>query len=226
MKKNGKNRNASSKQNLPLNQARSGGDLVGYDGIVYNRVVRSINRPLRIERRTELVDYGTIASSAAAVVAGGFTFKISDTAGYASLQSSFDQYRIIGIEFQFKALNTPTVPTTTGQCTSYLIAAVDLDSASAPAVFGDLAQFDKKSRILCTPGQTGMLAFRPSPIGDVEATAGVSPSLILKPDVWMDFADASIKYYALKYLVTQNTTTAQTRWQAMAEIIYECCSQS
>ncbi len=219
-------RNKSSRTSSGLRQARSGGDLVGYNGIVFNRVIRSIARPLKIERRTELVNYGTVASSNAGVSAAGFTFKISDCPGYASLQTAYDQYRIIGIEFLFKALNTPTAPTTTGQCTSHLLAAVDLDSVAAPTTYGDLAQFDKRSRILLSPGQSGCLAFKPSAIGDVDNTLGAAASLVLKSDAWMDFADPTVKYYGIKYLITQNATTAQTRWELWAELTYECASQN
>jgi hypothetical protein len=212
--------------NSGLRSAQNGGDLVGYNGMVYNRVERSIMRPLRIERRTELINFGTVVSSNSAVNASGFTFKMSDAPGYASLQTAFDQYRIIGIEFIFKALNTPTAPTTTGQCTSHLLAAVDLDSVAAPTTYGDIGQFDKRSRILLSPGQSGVLAFKPSPIGDVDNTLGAAATLVLKPDAWMDFADPTVKYYGLKYLITQNATTAQTRWELWAEMTYECASQN
>lgn len=209
-----------------LRQARAGGDLVGYDGIVFNRVERSMTRPLKIERRTELVNYGTATSSNAGVVAAGLTFKINDCPGYASLQTAFDQYRIKNIEFIFKCLNTPTAPTFSGQCTSHLIAAVDLDSVSAPSTYGDLAQFDKRSRILLSPGQSGILAFCPSAIADVDNTVGAAPSMILKGDAWLDFADPTVKYYGIKYLITQNATTSHSRWELWAEVTYECASQN
>jgi hypothetical protein len=202
------------------------GDVSGNTGVVFQKVVTSIHRSFRIERRTELVSYGRLNPSSVAVVGAGLTFKIDDCQGYASLQGAFDQYRIVGVEMMFKPINGIAPPGTGASGDAFLIAAVDLDSIVAPTVYGDLAQFDKKNRILVAPGQTGVLSFQPSPLGVVENSAGTtSIATVLSPSGWIDFAVIA-KYYGLKTLLTQTTTTTTNRWEMWAEITYECRSQN
>jgi len=186
----------------------------------------SVLRPRRIERRTELVNYGTAASSNLAGVGGGLTFKISDLPGYSALQSAFDQYRIIGVEFNFKTMQGPPAPSISATANVHLIAAVDFDSATPPSTYGDLAQYDKKFRILCGPGQSGTIAFKPSPIGSLDTSTGAQLASVLSPMTWIDFANDTVRYYGLKYYLTQDTTTTQLRWDLWAEVTYECCSQN
>jgi hypothetical protein len=224
-KSNRRNNNSSVNKSI-VKSSRQGGDLTGYTGMVYNRVETSIRRQPRIERRTELVNYGTAASSNLAAVGGGLTFKISDCQGYAACQAAFDQYRIVGIEFMFKTMQGPAPPSITATANVHLLAAVDLDSATPPSVYGDIAQYDKKVRILLSPGQSGVLAFQPSPIGSLDTGTGAQLAQVMDPDVWIDFANDTVRYYGLKYLLTQDTTTTQLRWDLWAEITYECCSRN
>jgi hypothetical protein len=228
-KKNSKKtRSKRGKAPAFFREALSSGDNSGYTGVVVQHYVPNIKKTYRTERRTELVNYGTATSSASAVVSGGFSFRIADLVGALALQTAFDQYRIRGVEFMFKPLTQPSVPTTNPTSNSFLIAAVDLDSAGTSSLYSDLAQYDKRQRLLLSPGQAGVIAFSPCPIAEVDATSGAASAGVITPNTWIDFAVTDVRYYGLKWLITQQAvgSTAFVRWEMWAEVTYECRSQN
>jgi hypothetical protein len=208
-----------------MNQSpQQAGDTSGAYGVVVQRYYGSINKPLRIERVTEVVDLGVLVSSSAAIGAYGFGFSAADTTGFSSLSAAFDQYRIVSIECIFKPLNSLNVPATSDTGV-VLIAAVDFDTASAPAAFTTLAQYDKQLRILLGQGQAGVLAFRPNPLLTFPSAGG--DSAILPPtDSWIDSGDGTVNYAGLRVIVTQAPSSALTRWRLFAEYTIEYRSRS
>lgn len=149
-----------------------------------------------------------ITSTSAAEGLYGFNFQAGDLSEISSFTSIYDQYRIIRVELDLRAVTQPGVTATTAPAYAFLFIVNDFDDSVALAS-ASLA-LNYKNVCILSPGQHHKRSIVP------HVNTAVGSSSILAsgsvPCPWLDCADTAVPHYGTKIAVTQSSSTNLTSW--------------
>jgi hypothetical protein len=170
-----------------------------------------------IFRTVKSNNFGTVTQSAIAATFGSQVFTLQSLCSdYSSLQSVFDQYKILKIEVIFMA-NANAIAAATSMGELYTV--LDYDDATALTSISAAQAYS--NCIMSRPGQSNRRCFQPRVAVSAYAVSGFTQ---YKNEVagWIDTASSTLQHYGLKYALDSGTTNYLSSYlvQTRAEILF------
>jgi hypothetical protein len=190
-------------QSKGTSQSRGDGQLFNMNGLPPRMKVPKLdNAPYRI---LQMVNIGSITSSASLAVFNGVVFSLSQVDQVSSLIAVFDQYRITEIEVWYMPRTSSTSVTGTGNA-GLLASVLDYDDGTALTSFASALDY---TNALVSSGVDGHYR-RFKPHCAVAAYSGAFTSYANVESPWLDAVSTTVQHYGVKTAWTV-TDTAYTQ---------------
>lgn len=158
-----------------------------------------------------------LVSSAALLVAAGYSHALSDLPSVSAWTAIFDRYRILRVYVDFTPLAT-TNNTGTNQL-GYLHTAVDFDDATAPATTAAIERYSTYRAVVgCKPLRR---AYVPRLSATVYYNGVVNAYAEAPSQTWLDMANTSVPHYGLKAGLDPTTVAGQVAYVTRATYVIE-----
>jgi len=148
----------------------------------------SRRKPANIVREIQLSNI--VLSTAPTDTFGAYAIRLSDLPSYTELTQTYDDYRIIHVEFSF-------IPTSDNNYAGSLITAIDYDTNSAPVSVNDLLQY--RTAMKTEVGTACVRQLIPKVADALYSGAFTSYGLI--PMKWISCDSPGVFHYGLRWAI-------------------------